>query len=117
MIEDAKKVRTEAELRAFFTKDLSEISNNRGQGTIYAVDYDNDSEVNEVERIFAHRDMRVERNEIPIILPEEDAKRHQKNPLPFIQRRIEMRAPPVSTIVPKNPTNVQDDSMSKDVSF
>lgn len=84
VIEESKKVKTEVQMRAFFTKDLSEMSNNRGQGTIYAVDYMNDSEVNDVERIFAERDMRLERNEIPIILPEEDAKRHQKNPLPFI---------------------------------
>ena len=82
IIAESKQVKTDQEQRAFFTKDLSEISDNRGVGTIYAVDYENDSEVNQVERIFAHRDMRVERNEVKWILPEEDAKRHQKNPVP-----------------------------------
>ena len=80
IIAEAKQLKSELELRSFFKKDMSQIQNNRGEGTIYAIDYQNAPEVNEVERIFGQRDKKVAEGEIPIILPEEEAKKHQKDP-------------------------------------
>lgn len=67
-------MQTEAEFRAFFTKDLSDMANHRGESTIFAVDYENSSDVNDIERIFGLRDMKVEENLVPPILTDEQAK-------------------------------------------
>lgn len=62
------------------TKDVSQIQDNRAEGTIYAIDLENACEVNIIDRVFLERDQRVERKEIPIILPEEEFKKYKTAP-------------------------------------
>ena len=47
-------------------------------GTIYAVDIDA-PEMNDIERMFRMRDLRVEMGQVPIILPEDEHKKYQKD--------------------------------------
>lgn len=79
-VEKSKLVKDEAGLRDFFRRDVSQIQDNRGAGTIYAVDVDNAPEMNLVEKVFRSRDMLLEKGQLPIILPEEELKKHQKDP-------------------------------------
>ena len=73
-------MKTQAELAKFMTKDVSQIQDNRNEGTIYAIDLDNAPEVNVIDKVFLVRDQRVERKEIPIILPEEEFKKYKTAP-------------------------------------
>ena len=51
-IESSKSVKTQSDLSKFFTKDVSQIQDNRGEGTIYAIDLENAPEVNYIDKIF-----------------------------------------------------------------
>ena len=79
-IEKSKHVKDEEGWRDFFRRDVSLIQDNRGAGTIYAVDVDNAPEMNLVEKVFRSRDMLLEKGQLSIILPEEELKKHQKDP-------------------------------------
>ena len=48
----------------FFRRDSSLIQDNKGTGTIYAVDIDNAPEMNLVERVFRTRDILLDKGEL-----------------------------------------------------
>jgi hypothetical protein len=79
-IEKSARVHDEQGLMEFFRRDCSLIQDNKGTGTIYAVDIDNAPEMNLVERVFRTRDILLDKGELQIILPEEELKKHQKDP-------------------------------------
>jgi hypothetical protein len=73
-------VKDEQGLLDFLRRDVSLIQDNKGVGTIYAVDIDNAPEMNLVERVFRSRDILLEKRQLSIILPEEELKKHQRDP-------------------------------------
>ena len=64
----------------FFRRDVSQMQKNREAGTIYANDIDNAPEMNIVDRVFRARDILFEQEKIAVILPEEESKKHQREP-------------------------------------
>ena len=79
-IEKSKHVNDEQGLLDFLRRDVSLIQDNKGFGTIYAVDIDNAPEMNLVERVFRSRDILLEKGQLSIILPEEELKKHLRDP-------------------------------------
>lgn len=79
-IEKSAQVNDEQSYMDFQRRDVSLIQDNKGVGTIYAVDIDNAPEMNLVERVFRSRDIMLDKGELSIILPEEELKKHQKDP-------------------------------------
>ena len=75
----SKSVTTQKEYCDFFRKDLSQMQKQDplGTGTVYAVNI-NSPEMNLVDRIYRMRDIKIEREGLPIILPEDEYKKHAK---------------------------------------
>ena len=73
--EAAALVKSDIDMHNYFRKDMSKIMQTNGK-TVYAVDLTN---LNEVEKAFHFRDQRIERCELPVILREEEHKKHVKD--------------------------------------
>lgn len=106
-IEKSKLVKDEDGMRDFLRRDVSLIQYNRGAGTIYAVDVDNAPEMNLVEKVFRSRDMLLEKGQLSIILPEEELKKHQKDPKMDIIRQDGVYVDPIPPKDDKPPQLVQ----------